>query len=72
MRGKSRAKISKADFGYHCNSDTNFLLRKNARPVIGPAFWVCRAKSRAAFRYAKPQNIAGNLERLVNDEPKKQ
>ena len=23
-------------------------------PVIGPAFWVCRAKSRAAFRCAKP------------------
>ena len=23
-------------------------------PVTGPAFWVCRAKSRAAFRYAKP------------------
>ena len=23
-------------------------------PVTGPAFWVCRAKSRAAFRCAKP------------------
>ena len=23
-------------------------------PVTGPTFWVCRAKSRAAFRYAKP------------------
>ena len=23
-------------------------------PVIGPAFWVCRAKSRAAFRCAPP------------------
>ena len=23
-------------------------------PVIGPTFWVCRAKSRAAFRCAKP------------------
>ena len=28
-RGKSRAKISNADFGYHCNSYTNlFALQK--------------------------------------------
>ena len=29
-------------------------LRETARPVIGPTFWVCRAKSGAAFRCAKP------------------
>ena len=29
-------------------------LRETARPVIGPTFWVCRAKSRAAFRCAPP------------------
>ena len=27
---------------------------ETARAVIGPAFWVCRAKSGAAFRCAKP------------------
>ena len=29
-------------------------LRETARPVTGPTFWVCRAKSGAAFRCAKP------------------
>ena len=29
-------------------------LRETARPVTGPTFWVCRAKSRAAFRCAPP------------------
>ena len=31
-----------------------FACGETARPVIGPAFWVCRAKSGAAFRCAKP------------------
>ena len=31
-----------------------FACGETARAVIGPAFWVCRAKSRAAFRCAKP------------------
>ena len=29
-------------------------LRETARTVTGPTFWVCRAKSGAAFRCAKP------------------
>ena len=33
---------------------SHFTCGETARPVIGPAFWVCRAKSRAAFRCAKP------------------
>ena len=31
-----------------------FACGETARAVIGPAFWVCRAKSGAAFRCAKP------------------
>ena len=31
-----------------------FACGETARPVIGLAFWVCRAKSGAAFRCAKP------------------
>ena len=31
-----------------------FTCGETARAVIGPAFWVCRAKSGAAFRCAKP------------------
>ena len=31
-----------------------FACGEPARAVIGPAFWVCRAKSGAAFRCAKP------------------
>ena len=31
-----------------------FAGGETARAVIGPAFWVCRAKSGAAFRCAKP------------------
>ena len=31
-----------------------FACGETARPVIGPAFWVCRAKAGAAFRCAKP------------------
>ena len=33
---------------------SHFTCGETARPVIGPAFWVCRAKSGAAFRCAKP------------------
>ena len=33
---------------------SHFTCGETARTVTGPAFWVCRAKSRAAFRYAKP------------------
>ena len=33
---------------------SHFTCGETARPVIGPAFWVCRAKSRAAFRCAPP------------------
>ena len=32
---------------------SHFTCGETARPVIGPAFWVCRAKSGAAFRRAK-------------------
>ncbi len=32
-----------------------FACGETARAVIGPAFWVCRAKSGAAFRCAKPR-----------------
>ena len=35
-----------------CQRD--FACGETARAVIGPAFWVCRAKSGAAFRCAKP------------------
>ena len=31
-----------------------FAAQKPAQPVTGPTFWVCRAKSGAAFRCAKP------------------
>ena len=31
-----------------------FACGETARAVIGPAFWVCRAKAGAAFRCAKP------------------
>ena len=31
-----------------------FACGETARAVIGPTFWVCRAKSGAAFRCAKP------------------
>ena len=33
---------------------SHFTCGETARPVIGPAFWVCRAKAGAAFRCAKP------------------
>ena len=33
---------------------SHFACGETARPVIGPAFWVCRAKAGAAFRCAKP------------------
>ena len=33
---------------------SHFACGETARPVIGPTFWVCRAKSGAAFRCAKP------------------
>ena len=32
----------------------HFACGETARPVIGPAFWVCRAKAGAAFRCAPP------------------
>ena len=33
---------------------SHFACGETARAVIGPTFWVCRAKSGAAFRCAKP------------------
>ena len=33
---------------------SHFTCGETARTVTGPAFWVCRAKSRAAFRCAPP------------------
>ena len=33
---------------------SHFTCGETARPIIGPAFWVCRAKAGAAFRCAKP------------------
>ena len=33
---------------------SHFTCGETARTVTGPAFWVCRAKSGAAFRCAKP------------------
>mgnify|MGYP003209361916 CR=1 FL=1 len=33
---------------------SHFACGETARPIIGPAFWVCRAKAGAAFRCAKP------------------
>ena len=33
---------------------SHFTCGETARTVTGPTFWVCRAKSRAAFRCAKP------------------
>ena len=33
---------------------SHFTCGETARPITGPAFWVCRAKAGAAFRCAKP------------------
>ena len=33
---------------------SHFACGETARAVIGPTFWVCRAKAGAAFRCAKP------------------
>ena len=41
-------------------------LRETARPVTGPTFWVCRAKSGAAFRCAKPPWAAARFAAMAS------
>ena len=40
--------------GGACRRSAPFRCAKPRWPVIGPTFWVCRAKAGAAFRCAKP------------------
>ena len=45
---------------------SHFTRGETARAVIGPTFWVCRAKSGAAFRCAKPPCAAARFASMAS------